>query len=100
MAIRVSVASPAVCRTSARWAFLLSRGGRKDRRAQRFPHPYDRGNAQVPLSTVNLLPEITRKQQHEPNFSVAEEREGYSLAIPKRTDYTAETTTFPRIAPP
>jgi RNA polymerase sigma factor (TIGR02999 family) len=39
---------------------------------------------------VDLEPEITGKQQHEPKFSVAEKRQGHSIAIPKRKDYTDE----------
>ncbi len=48
------------------------------------------------LGTVYLVTENAGQQRHGPNFSVAEKLAGHSLAILKRTDYTAEILMRPR----
>lgn len=61
---------------------------------QRFHSDYEAGNDHVPLGIMDTVPEDAGQQWHEPTFSGVEKPESLSLAIAKRTDYTAETPKF------
>ena len=77
----------------------FSRLCRINRSTQRVLYPCGRGNVQVPLDTVAPVLDNAGRQRHQPDLSGTEKPGNRSLAISKRTDYTAEIPKFPRIEP-